>query len=292
MLPFLYTASKHIVRILQGWLVTVCAILNIKVNFFERQRFMLLKYEDGYKEHEYSYSASANFEESTPPGPGNDVADVLIVSFAGSTLVVGGFPRAEFQKTLLTVSQGNNLKVDLLFVTDPSQAFYLRHPSGRWDSGDFYAANLDRISSRYSKVLAIGSSMGATAILHLAGRFTCHKAVVFNPLVDLISESRTLFWFGGLRVPLDIRRNLPSLIARQFNTHSISPTDCKLVAHISRYSKQDQQQKEVLVGRVQQRALQVVYHDASAHVLPKILQERGELVPLLRQTLRVCLCLH
>jgi len=252
----------------------------------------LLKYEDGYKEHEYSYSASANFEESTPPGPDNDMADVLIVSFAGSTLVVGGFPRAEFQKTLLAVCQGNNLKVDLLFVTDPSQAFYLRHPSGRWDAGDFYAANLDRISSRYSKVLAIGSSMGATAILHLAGRFTCHKAVVFNPLVDLMNETRTMFWLGGLRVPFDMRRNLPSMIARQFNTRSISPTDCKLVAHISRYSKHDQQQKEVLVERLQQRALQVVYHDASAHVLPKILQERGELVPLLRQTLRVCLCLH
>merc|ERR1712232_1460718 len=96
-----------------------------------------------------------------------------------------------------------------LFLVDPSVTFYLQCSSAarqrqtndaedgpsreRWEGWDELVEKINREigTGQYDRVAVIGSSMGATAILALCGRFhTCDAAIVFNPLVDLVRETR------------------------------------------------------------------------------------------------------
>ena len=280
---------RTITRFIQGLFVTFCAIFGIKVKSFEKQRFVLLKFphyhqeevtedEEEDEEHDSEHLSSDHIGCK-----GGENAQVLIVSVAGSTLIVGGFPRLDFQRTLITACQEcNNLQADLLFITDPFQSFYLKNPSGNWDGGKFYAKKLESISTKYKKVLVVGSSMGATGILHLAGQFPCHVALLFNPLVDLQQESRLMFHVGGLRIPLKLRRVLTSMMSEQF----LSPHSCQLIVHISRHSVPDQEQRYILEKLVPSCVLRIVEHDAVEHVLPRWLASTGQLVPLITKTLK------
>jgi hypothetical protein len=185
----------------------------MKVSEFEEQRFILLKASN-------NHTIRSDVGDGTGDGDGTDdgnAAQVLIMTFAGSTLVVGGFPRPEFKGTLVEALKVSGVSADILFVTDPSQSFYLKCPEKGWDGGDFYAEKLKAFSRGYRRVIAIGSSMGATGILHLASRFGCDTSVVFNPLVDVRSDTRFMFWLGGLRIPCRIRNALPAKIAGGFS---------------------------------------------------------------------------
>eukprot|EP00040_Diaphanoeca_grandis_P022530 m.121357 g.121357 ORF g.121357 m.121357 type:complete len:207 (+) comp28847_c0_seq1:606-1226(+) len=88
--------------------------------------------------------------------------------------------------------------------------------------------------------------MGATGIMHLAGRFNCHDAVVFNPLIDLNRDTRWKFWLGGLRVPSKLRKLLPNIMADQFG----SCGQCRLVYHVSKLSDADRQQCDIFQQHV------------------------------------------
>ena len=245
---------------------------------FEKQRFLLLKYPH--------YQISEEYERDNMDKEMK--TEVLIISMAGSTLIIGGFPRPDFQRTLIASCQQSNnaghFQADLLFVTDPFQSFYLKNPSGHWDGGAFYAQRLQAFAEQYQKVIVIGSSMGATGILHLAGRFACHMAIVFNPLVDLRRDSRWMFWLGGQRIPKHLRDKLPSVITEQFQPPSL----CQLLrVHVSQRSKADQEQRYILEGLLSgSSALHVEEHNSEEHVLPRVLAGSGQLTPLLSRALQ------
>ena len=254
-----------------GIYVTICTLLNITVPEFEEQRFIHIKASGGIQQ-----------------------AKILIISFAGSTLVVGGFPRPEFKNSLMKAANESGIEADLLFVADPSQAFYLKDPKkGVFDSGEYYVQNLKELTKNYNKVIAIGSSMGATGILHLAPRFKCDTALVFNPLVDVRSDTRFMFWLGGLRLPKKLRDILPGMIKEGFRREAKESDDqvCRLVAHFSGSSAGDDQQRKVLEdllsddyetkrfgekdnGTTSQGHV-LIEHDSEIHVLPRELHSKG-----------------
>eukprot|EP00040_Diaphanoeca_grandis_P022531 m.121358 g.121358 ORF g.121358 m.121358 type:complete len:181 (+) comp28847_c0_seq1:136-678(+) len=124
-------------RFRQGLYVTLCAICNIRVEQFEQQRFVLLKHVNNHEIEsppsvgELSEMSTGNTEcQQTQKGKVN----LLIVSFAGSNLVVGGFPRAEFKRSLILACQQSGIQADLLFLTDPSQTFKALKEIGMVDS--------------------------------------------------------------------------------------------------------------------------------------------------------------
>jgi hypothetical protein len=184
----------------------------------------------------------------------------------------------------------------MLFLTDPAQSFYLRNPAGVWDGGSYYATEVSKISKAYRKVICVGSSMGATGILLLHGRFPCDAAVVFNPLVDVHHEERLTFFLGGRRIPARLRMDIPQLMASQIVYPTENRRKCTVCVHVSRDSLPDQKQRRVLEDAVQtccrgspgessSRKLHIVEHQCSEHVLPKQLHARNQLVPLLKDAI-------
>lgn len=141
--------------------------------------------------------------------------------------------------------------------------------------------------------------MGATAILALCGRFLrCDAAIVFNPLVDLIHESRLWFRIGGWRLPSYIRTALPHIMAQQCCSHSVG----RVIVHSSQNSPEDVAQLNFLQEAIQERrhmhlsttndqspkeipTLEIVSNDTDQHVLPRELKKRDQLLPLIMGTL-------
>ena len=83
------------------------------------------------------------------------------------------------------------VQLDTLYVADPSNSFYLQDPSGSWQGLAHYDALLRRHAAPYGRhrVLAIGSSMGATACLQHAG-LAAH-VLSFAPRIDLVLSHGT-----------------------------------------------------------------------------------------------------
>jgi len=237
---------------------------------------------------------------------------ILLVSFAGSTFLPGGFPRAEFQTVLSMAAErcGVLHRTDCLFLVDPSVTFYLKSSKAKrfhslrhnnWTGWDELEEKINRLirTRQYDKVILVGSSMGATAILALCGRIQCDKVVVFNPLVDLVRESRSGFWVGGTRLPEHIRTRMPNIIAEQ-----CWKSTAKILVHSSKRSPADVAQLMYLENAIlahhdniadnfcrkkMRRAdpvLEAVWHDTDKHVLPRELKKRSRLLPLLEKALR------
>ena len=56
----------------------------------------------------------------------------------------------------------------VLYVADPSNSYYLQDPTGAWDGLRYFGGLVSRYSRHYSRVMLIGSSMGASAALQHA----------------------------------------------------------------------------------------------------------------------------
>ena len=261
-----------LIRLLQGVYVYVLALLGIRLASLESQRFQLVK--------------TPNEEER---------ASALLVSFAGSTLLVGGFPRGEFRGMLTKAASENGVSCDQLFLVDPSVTFFCQSPSNssKWTGLEELAEQLNTVADKYDKVIAVGSSMGATALLALCGRFHCDAAVTFNPLVDLNHHQNRQFWVGGQRLPSSVRRQLPyqmgeSCSSKQLDTHR------RVIVHYSKSSLSDVDQVERLQAAVKRQVestggrsvLEVYEHECDKHVLPRQLKAEGKLLPLLAEVLR------
>lgn len=294
-------------RALEGVFVTVCALLGVRVAAFERRRLMFAPWDGGDGDGDDCDERELFVDGAVLATTRSPSADTLLVSFAGSTTVVGGFPRGEFRRTLRSACMASGTCADMLFLTDPAITFYMqdardsdargRRPWGLcrgrpWDAGAFYGEAVAKVARDYAKVMVVGSSMGGTGILATLGRFPCDLAVVFNPLVDLRVESRRMFWLGGLRVPARLRDALPAQIAAALDAGSAGSEPgaplrrpCRLDLHTSLGSRGDVEQREVLcrlaaLGSGQSR-LTVVEYDSANHVLPRELAAQHRLVPLL-----------
>ncbi|CAB9502901.1 expressed unknown protein [Seminavis robusta] len=288
---------SRLFHIAQGRLVYLLALLDIPIGYFEKQRFQLRRLP-------HPRNNNDNHENTKK---------VLLISFAGSTFLVGGFPRAEFQTVLEKAAERCGVAADCLFLVDPSVTFYTKSSShaqrrskrfGTWEGWDEVVEDINQLiaAEGYDKVVAVGSSMGATAILALVGRFRrCDTAVVFNPLVDLVHESRLGFYVGGLRLPPHIRHNLPDIMAEQCLASSRRGTN--VMVHYSQHSPKDIVQLQYLQDAIRARQektdrerddniLDTIGHDTSKHVLARELKKRQELLPLLEDALRKTLLLR
>ena len=284
---------KKCERLFKNLYVWVCAATGIRVESFEKNRFVFFHADGRVIQHA---------EKAVDKELCSD-SEVLLISLAGAALIIGGFPRPEFRRSLEEASCKLGVGTDLLFVTDPSCTFYLGNASGQWDNGDYYAETISRIASRYKKVFVIGSSMGATGILHLFGRFNCSTAVLYNPIVDVRKDDRLLHKIGGNRIPTRLRNSIPDMIAQQLKSN------CKLIVHTSTLNEHDVIQRQIfeeMLPACRTRSIaqymeeeskqpslvtldlnpeeryEIVEHASAEHVLPRELAGRQEWLPLLK----------
>jgi len=208
--------------------------------------------------------ALANSRVLFVPAQEGKRSKVLIVSFAGGALQYGGFTQMEFRNTL------SSLNCDALYLMDPGQSFYLMNPDDTWTGFDHHEQLLRQHTSQYEGSLFIGASMGASAALlfgHLATR-----AVVFSPFVDLDKEVRWDYWLSKFRLP----RHLRAMMAKRILSNVSSRPE--LQTHVGR-SYGDIDQALLLPAK------SVVIHEGcNSHGVAKFLRNRGELLPLLQQS--------
>ena len=157
--------------------------------------------------------------------------------------------------------------LDALYVTDPSNSFYLQDPSGAWDGLAYFDRLVRETARHYAHVLAVGSSMGATACLQHARLAT--RAVAFAPRVDLSLSH-------GSFVPPPTRAACLDAIHRALD--GCAPA--AVTVHVGSGNHVDVAQVACL--RPSAPSLRVVGHDTFHHNVPQLLQQQGALVPLLK----------
>jgi len=191
-------------------------------------------------------------------------SDLLVVSFAGGALRIGGHTRPEFQKTLATFD------CDQLYLTDPSQSYYLNDPQGNWNGFEYHNNKLKELTSSYKYVLFIGASMGGSAALlfsHLA-----NGVIAFNPLIDLEGETRFNFRIGIYFLPKSLRVSF-----RQTVCQNIEKGTGVINIHVSN-SKEEIFHTLGLPSKTNVN----LYHDHVNHNLAIYLRNNGKLVPIIK----------
>jgi len=112
-----------------------------------------------------------------PAHPGGERTDMLIVSFAGGALKIGGHSQPEFQRALAFLDS------DQLYLVDPTgMSWYLRGPTG-YDGIEFYERKLREILSHYKSSIFIGNCMGASAAL-----FYSHLATKVDKIIQIVKS--------------------------------------------------------------------------------------------------------
>ena len=157
--------------------------------------------------------------------------------------------------------------LDVLYVADPSNSFYLQDPGGGWDGVRHFGAIVRPHAAQYEgRVLMVGSSMGATACLQHADLAT--RALAFAPRVDL-DLSHGAFVPPPARAAglAAIHRSLAALPARTVAVHCGGGNYVDVA--------------QVAVVR-DAPSVAVVEHETYHHNVPQFLEGEGELVPLLR----------
>jgi len=160
------------------------------------------------------------------------------------------------------------VQLDTLYVADPSNSFYLQDPSGSWQGLAHFDAILRRHTAPYGRhrVLAIGSSMGATACLQHAG-LAAH-VLSFAPRIDLVLSH-------GAFVPAPTRAaSLEAIVGGLAACQHGAAT-----VHVGGGNHVDVAQVASVAGLA---SVHVVEHDTFHHNVPQFLQQQGELVPLLK----------
>ncbi|MDP2438476.1 MAG: hypothetical protein Q8P67_22255 [archaeon] len=132
--------------------------------------------------------------------------DTLVVAFGGGALQLAQIPSAEF------VSATNELCCDRLFLTDPSQTWYLRDADGSWNGIESLKSRLRAYRSLkgYRNVVLIGNCLGGTAALLCAD--VADAVLAFNPQIDPQHHAMFKYRLGARRLPQHVRDGLPEAI--------------------------------------------------------------------------------
>lgn len=102
------------------------------------------------------------------------------MSFSGAGLMIGGFVHKEFCKSISSITL-DEASVDQVYLMDPAQSFYLQCSKYQWNGFAEMEKMLQEKRAQYDRIVFIGASMGASAVLlfaHLAD-----QVIAFNPIV-------------------------------------------------------------------------------------------------------------
>lgn len=192
-------------------------------------------------------------------------AGVLVVAFGSAPGVPnwGGLLR----RVRNAAASDQEADFDVLYVVDPSRSWY--------DGGDaegmaHWESRLEGVAQRYSRVLYLGDSMGATAALLLAPAAT--SVHVFCPQVDLsissIRPGEGGAWFGALR-----DRALCSV-------RSAAAGGTEITVHVGNWQHDLDQ-----AGLLPPEVVRTRVYSVDSHRLAAALDARGELLSLVRSAL-------
>jgi len=130
--------------------------------------------------------------------------DVLVVAFGSAPGVPnwGGL----LSRIRKEVTEPSHASFDVLYVVDPHRSWYQGGDDADHNSGSnafkAYESRLRQVTGQYRKVVMLGDSMGATAVLLFAGEATSVHA--FCPQVDLatcsIRPAEDGAWWAALRI--------------------------------------------------------------------------------------------
>ena len=213
-------------------------------------------------------------------------APVLLVAFAAQG------PGMQQWQVPCAAARAAGGPLDVLYLADPSNSYYLQDPRGGWEGLAHYGALIDAHAAPYESVLMLGSSMGATAALQHAHRAA--RVLAFGPRVDLRRSH-------GSFVPDAAKNACAQAIDRALEQHArehasgggtanggtgTSGNDGtgvgRVAVHVGSGNLEDMTQAARVRGR---RAVVVVEHDTFHHNVPMHLEREGLLVPLLKREL-------
>ena len=189
-------------------------------------------------------------------------APILLVAFAAQG------PGMQQWAVPAAAARAAGAQLDALYVADPSNSYYLQDPSGGWRGVEYYARLLAEHADGYAKVLLVGSSMGATAVLQHAQR--ADRVLAFGPRLDLRLTH-------GSFVAERAKGSCASAISA-----ALDETRGSVAVHVGGGNLEDMTQARALRGR---RGVVVVEHDTFHHNIPMFLEREQALVPLLKREL-------
>ncbi|UJR27744.1 hypothetical protein I4U23_009019 [Adineta vaga] len=109
-------------------------------------------------------------------------APTLYMSFAGAAMIVGGVRTTEWRGSMKQCHSDTDDQFDALFLTDPSQCFYLQDPDYKWQGLIYYRNLVQLYSTLYRRVILIGASLGGSMVCMCADLATL--SIAFNPIID------------------------------------------------------------------------------------------------------------
>jgi len=189
------------------------------------------------------------------------VGDLLLVAFSAQG------PGMQQWHAPVAALRAAGLRVDALYLADPSNSFYLQDPSGGWDGLAHFGSLVSSYVERYQgRVLMVGSSMGATASLQHAA--LAARALSFAPRVDLALSH-------GAFIPAVARIACLTAIADAV----ASAAQGSVAVHVGMGNHVDMAQVDTIPKKA---SVHVVAHETFHHNVPAYLEGMGELVPLLK----------
>ena len=165
----------------------------------------------------------------------------------------------------LLACRAAGLQLDALFVADPSNSYYLQDPTGAWGGIAYYEELVSRHARHYTRVLLVGSSMGASAAL-LHAHLGC-RALAFAPRVDLGASH-------GAYVPEAARH-----AGLRHTLASLGRLEGVASVHVGRGNYVDVAQVQAVAHCP---SVRLVQHATFHHNVPAFLEREGLLVPLIK----------
>lgn len=198
-------------------------------------------------------------------------SSVLIISFACYYDV-----RPKFDWKLLL----NNFDIDVLFLRDFSNAWYLMSISGFSEDLVSTVDILNEYASRYRKVYLIGSSMGGYASL-LFKYLMSHKNIVshaFGPQTVLYGDDNRLCWVKNC-----VERNVIPVITEDLRKYlylyEVVGSMKDTYIHYSEDSVRDLWHASLIDCENK------IPYPEEDHAVARVLNDKGLLVPLLKKIL-------
>ncbi|CAK0852928.1 unnamed protein product [Prorocentrum cordatum] len=181
----------------------------------------------------------------------------LVVCFAAQ-----GAPTAQWVGQV-QACRSSLLEVDALYVCDPANAWYLQDPTRSWRGASYFLERLRGYLAPYgSRVLMLGSSMGATACVlfaELAG-----LVLAFSPQIELRCGQ-------GRWLPEAVLGHFEARVAR-----SLAACRGRVVLHVGRRHHFDSLAARRLLATAP--CVRIAYHDTEQHNTSKYPEGRRGLL--------------
>ena len=202
-------------------------------------------------------------------------AEVLLVAFAAQ-----GAGMQQWTSPCAAV-RGAGLAVDVLYLADPSNSYYMQSPCGQWQGLQYFHELIEHHSKTgYSKVFLVGSSMGATAALMHAG--LAHRVLAFGPRATQLNLTHGSF------LPRSSQQALSTAVLS-----AVSTTRASVSIHVGSGNLEDMLQAQRLSASVAEArggsGLIIKCHDTFQHNVPMHLEREGTLVSLFKKELTLLL---